>query len=1529
MDGSVVGVLALGETEAQADRLKRMLEESAGLDVTCAAPLGALSQFTEAPHPDICILSVAVVDEPLLQLIRLLCAGALPFPLLVAAETAHEEDVLRVLRAGAADCIGGPDLTPGALVHATWSVVRRHRLASAHQSETEARFRAMAEILPAVFWMVSPGRDQAFYVSPAFERVFGCPLTYVYENPLFWIDLMHPDDRESALAYIEAHRGQRFDVEYRIVRRDNGETRWLRSVVTPVVDGEGHVDVITGITEDITERKESEAELHNYRHHLEKLVNDRTESLLKTNKDLQLQNTDRVRAEKELRYRFRLEQLVAAISTRFMTSPSEEVDRCIDWALERIGRFATADRCSLFEVAPDAQSASNTHEWCSDGIASQRDMLQALPASVLPEWADRLSRFDVVHVPDIAALPEDSAARGLMESLDLRAILLVPIAMDNRPRSFIGLDAVAKLPAWGLETEAALRITGELAVNALARRQADDALRLHHRALEAAVNAVMICDRTGAITWVNQAFSDLTGYAAGEVVGRNPSLLRSNEHPPEFYRCLWETILKGDVWQGEIVNRRKDGSLYVEETAITPVLDSVGEVTHFISVRRDTTQTRRAAALLRESEEKYRTLVESVGEAIVVIDGSGLFRFVNTVAAQRMGGDPDDFVGVSMWDVFPHDVADEQMANVRSVIQSGAGRSVERIFTLNNAERWYRARIEPILGQTDEDTSALAFVFDITDRKRAEEEVQRSEEAARRFQSQLTVLHEVIVTLAGTRSCDELCRSTVELATTRLGLDRFSLWFLGEDASTLHGSFGIDAAGVLCDERLERIPLRQDTPWWRVLREHERFVVEGPGPILDNEGVPVGRGWAAFAGLWDGEQIVGCMVSDNLLSGGPMSDERAKLLTLFATAVGHLYAVRKREDELRLFKRVVDASREAIAISVLDGPLVYVNEAHQRLFGRPLESAITTLPEDTYVPDSVHVYRGQCLPALRRGEGWEGELVARDVFGSHLRLSYRADIVRDSEGNPAYTIGLMHDITDRKQSEEALRASESRYRNLVDCSADVVWRADLRGRFTFVNSTAAAMLGYEPRELIGRPFNEVLTPESARWARERFRSLGRHEAESSIVLELLHRRKDGTELVGEVRATMIANTRGRVVEIQGVTRDATERRHAEEALRESEERYRALVEYAPDAILVMDAVTGMYTDANEKAESLFRLPRPELLSMTPLDLSPEIQPSGESSADLAKARIEETLDGNVPSFEWTHQRSDGSPIPCEVTLIRLPASGNPELRVSIVDVSERKRAERLIAEQRMKMIASSRLSALGVMAGGVAHEINNPLAIIGGGVEQLARLATSEDLDRARLQHIIGQVNRNVGRIERIVRGLRNLSKDGAGTPFEFTTVQTLVDDTLELCRERFRAHDVVLNISPIPQDLRIECRPTQLAQVVLNLLNNAHDAVAGERDPWVRLATLDLGESVEIEVVDSGTGPPRELQERIFEPFFTTKDVGDGTGLGLSISDGIVAGHHGQLYLDPVSETTRFAVRLPKRQPTSTVGSPPHDRSN
>jgi signal transduction histidine kinase len=236
----------------------------------------------------------------------------------------------------------------------------------------------------------------------------------------------------------------------------------------------------------------------------------------------------------------------------------------------------------------------------------------------------------------------------------------------------------------------------------------------------------------------------------------------------------------------------------------------------------------------------------------------------------------------------------------------------------------------------------------------------------------------------------------------------------------------------------------------------------------------------------------------------------------------------------------------------------------------------------------------------------------------------------------------------------------------------------------------------------------------------------------------------------------------------------------------------------------------------------------------------------------------------------------------------------------------------LVIQQQQSLLSSTKMSALGEMAGGVAHEINNPLAIIQLISSQLGEALDEKPIDEASAKGMAESISKTSERIAKIVAGLRTFSRDGSNDSFVRVNVPTLVQDTISFCQERFRNHGVDLQIADLP-DTSFEGRATQVSQVLLNLLNNSFDAIGKTQSSWVRIDARDLPDEIEIRVTDSGPGLPPEVKKKLFQPFFTTKEIGKGTGIGLSISLGIVHAHNGTLEVDEKSPNTSFVLRLPK----------------
>lgn len=233
-----------------------------------------------------------------------------------------------------------------------------------------------------------------------------------------------------------------------------------------------------------------------------------------------------------------------------------------------------------------------------------------------------------------------------------------------------------------------------------------------------------------------------------------------------------------------------------------------------------------------------------------------------------------------------------------------------------------------------------------------------------------------------------------------------------------------------------------------------------------------------------------------------------------------------------------------------------------------------------------------------------------------------------------------------------------------------------------------------------------------------------------------------------------------------------------------------------------------------------------------------------------------------------------------------------------------------LEEARMKMIQASKMSALGEMAAGIAHEINNPLAVIALHAENINSALKDSEPEKANIS--AQKIQEMIARISKIVTGLRVFARDSSQTPREVVPVSQIIADTLNLCTERFKNNGIKLNVNTDATNANMLCYPTQITQVLMNLIGNAFDAVALLPEKWVAIEVVQKGNRIEIRVTDSGSGIPLQIREKLAQPFFTTKPAGKGTGLGLSISRDIVEKHGGRLFYNEQSSHTQFVVQLP-----------------
>jgi PAS domain S-box-containing protein len=380
----------------------------------------------------------------------------------------------------------------------------------------------------------------------------------------------------------------------------------------------------------------------------------------------------------------------------------------------------------------------------------------------------------------------------------------------------------------------------------------------------------------------------------------------------------------------------------------------------------------------------------------------------------------------------------------------------------------------------------------------------------------------------------------------------------------------------------------------------------------------------------------------------------------------------------------------------------------------------------------------------------------------------------------------------------------------------------------------------------------------------------------------------------------------------------------EEQLHASEARNRTLIEWAPDAIVVIDVADGCFTDFNQHAIELFGVPAEQLRRLSPTDVSPPLQPDGRASRTAALEHIQAAVAGAKPVFFWTHRGPAGREIPCQIWLVRLPDPTRVLIRGSIIDITERVRLEDQLRQ-------SQKVEAMGQLAAGVAHDFNNLLTVISGYSGMLLDQLPPQDPRRAHVRAISDAAEQSAWLTERLLA----FSRRAVLVP-RVVDVNNAMRETERLLR-RIIGEDIRLSAALDVDAGHILIDPGQWSQVLLNLTSNARDAMPTGGELTIGASHVDVdarfvethtalrpGPHVRLFVADSGSGMTPDVKARLFEPFFTTKDLGKGTGLGLAVVHGIVTAAGGCIDLESEpGRGTTFTIYLPAVTPPGIHHSP------
>ena len=1130
------------------------------------------------------------------------------------------------------------------------------------------------------------------------------------------------------------------------------------------------------------------------------------------------------------------------------------------------------------------------------------------------------------------------------------------------------------------------------------RKRAEEALRQseerYRTILESIQDGYFEVDLTGNCTFANDARCRSLGYIKEELIGMNNRRFTDKENAKKVYQAFNRVYRTGEPVKRldeEVI--RKDGTKAFSEISISLIRDSEGKPIGFRGISRDITERKRA-------EEKYRTIILTTMDGFWIVNMQGRFLDVNDAYCQMIGYSRDELLTMSISDVEAVERSEETVRRIQKIMEVGG----DQFETRHKCKDGRIIDIEVSVNYM-EAGGGLMFVFlrDITERKQKEEEIRHTlsllnatlestadgilvvdrEGKIVGFNQKFVQMWHIPQPIIESRDDDQALAFVLDQLKDAKGFldkvkelysqpatesfdflefkdgrvfDRYSKpQWIGKQSVGRVWSFR-DVTGrkkaeeALRTEKQRFQTLSEQAPFGMVMIDQEgTFKYMNPQFRelfgYDLSDVPDGRTWFRKAypdptyrhhaiAQWmkdlesfeRGERIPkiftatckdGTKKTVNFIS---VRLETGEYLMTCEDITERKQAEENLKESEEKYRLVVEGSIQGIVIAQGFPPrLVFSNPAMTMILGYTFEELSSLSPKEieslVHSEDRAFFFKNykdrlegkSVLPRYEiRGIRKDGTVIWLEL--SSTRIEYK--------GQPAIQAAFL-DITERKQAEEALRQSEERYRTILENIEDGYYEVDLPGNFTFFNDSLCRVLGYSRDEMVGMGNQQYTDEKNRKKLFQAFNEVYRTgEPAKGFDWEVI--RKDGTTLFGEVSVSLMKDSKGKPIGFRGIARDITERKQAEEALRNEKQRFQTLSDQAPFGMVMIDQ-DGTFKYINPKFRELFGYDLTDISDGKTWFRKAYPDPTYRHDViEVWKNDLEGSKPGEKRSRIFTVTCKDGTKKTINFILVQLETSEN---LMACEDITERKRAEEEMRALEEQFRQSQKMEAVGRLGGGIAHDFNNLLTIIKG-YSQLSLLDLKESDP---LWGNIQEIQKATQRATDLTRQLLAFSRRQI-LDLKVLDMNTLLKDLDKMLR-RIIGEDIEL-VTLLAEDLgRVKIDPGQFEQMILNLAVNARDAMLSGGKLTIETTNVELdkeyahehiavipGHYIRLTISDTGIGMSREVREKVFEPFFTTKEKGKGTGLGLSTVYGIVKQSGGNIwvYSEPGYGTT-FKIYLPR----------------